>query len=365
MNNLSYAKKYASLCLALLFLAPNAALAHDGGHKAEGEKKVKTAEKAQAVADAIPTDTEIMAKQDSSILMSINGVEIQKWMYDNGLRDGLIKAKREKKEAIDENSIKKEVLQNLIDMEVLYQEAKRQDLLVNTAGGHFRSTIIGARYKKPGEFKKVLAAAGMTENQYAGIWQQQASVNQLLTEKILKAVEVSEGELVARYEQDKDTFTRKPKIQASHILLMVEKDATEEQKAHVKKQIEELHTQILAGKDFAELAKGHSQDGTAKLGGNLGFFSKEEMVKPFANAAFALKIGEVSPVIETQFGYHIIKKTGEQDAVPSLDEMRAELATTIKNEKGRHSFIKFKEDLTKKANIEFKDKTLEEVYHAR
>ncbi len=341
-------KKYVALTLAMLLCMPSLALSE--------EKKAEP---------AIPTDKEIMALQDSSTLMTVNNVNIPKWMYDNSLRDALKKAKKNKNDAIDENAVKVEVLQNLIDMELLEQEAKKEGFGVNEAGGHLRSSIVSARYKKEGEFRRILAAAGMTEKQYGLIWQQQASVNQLLNSHILDKVEVSEEELKALYEKEKHTYARKPHIQASHILITVAKDATPEVKAEAKKNIDALHKQVTEGGDFAALAKEHSQDGSAQIGGNLGFFSREEMVKPFATAAFALKTGEISPVVETKFGYHIIKKTAEQDAIPSFEEMQNELARKLKNEKGQNAFKKYKEELFQKAEINFKNKELEKIYDAR
>ncbi len=352
MKKIHTMKKYASILLAMLFLAPSAAWA-------QGETQAPTA-------PSVPTDEEIMAKQDGSALISVNGVDVPKWMFDNALRDDLRKVQKDKTQIVDENAVKKGVVQNLIDMELLHQESQRQGLEVNEAGGHLRSAIMGARYRnKPDEFQRVLAAAGMTIKQYGIIWQQQASVNQLLTAKILNKIQVQEEEIAARYEKDKHMFTRKPQIQASHILIMVEKGATAEKKAEARKKIEELHKLVTGGADFAATAKEHSHDGTAKIGGNLGYFSREEMVKPFATAAFALKNGAISDVVETSFGYHIIKKTGEQDAVPSIDEMRVSLTNTIKNEKGKAAFEAFKAELAQKADIKINDAALEGIYHAR
>ncbi len=366
MKKIDTLKKYTSVLLAMFLLAPSVAWAQDEKFPvATSPVATSPVTTPPVTTPPVPTDAQIMAQQDSSALISVNGVDVPKWMFDNALRDSMRKAQKDKTRNVDENAIKKNVLQNLIDMEVLYQEAKRQGFAVNEAGGYLRNSIIGARYKKPGEFRKVLAAAGMTEKQYAHIWQQQASVNQLLGTEILDKVKVQEEEVVARYEKDKHTFTRKPQIQASHILIMVEKDATAEQKDIARKKIEELHKFAVAGSDFAALAKEHSHDGTAKIGGNLGYFSREEMVKPFSKAAFSLKTGEISGVVETSFGYHIIKKTGEQDATPSLDEMRVNVTNTIKNEKGMASFMAFKEKLVQKAVTKINDATLEGIYHAR
>ncbi len=339
--------------LALLLLVPTRALAQ--------EEKL-----ANAVPPAIPTDAEIMAKQDGTAVITVNDTDIPRWMYENSLRDGIRKAKKEQGMTYDENAIKKAVVQNLIDMEVLYQEAVDEGLQVNEAGGYLRSTIMGYRYRNdPGKFKQILAAAGMTEKQYAAIWQQQGAVNNLLSTKILANVAVSDEEIAARYEQEKHTYTPQSSIRASHILIMVKKGATQEEKDAARKKIEDVHKLAMSGEDFAELARKYTEEPNADIGGDLGFFTRGEMVKPFANAAFALKIDEISPVVETQFGYHIIKKTGEQETIPTLEHMKNQLATTIKGEKGRAAFNEYKAELMDDADIEIHDPALEVLYETR
>lgn len=108
------------------------------------------------------------------------------------------------------------------------------------------------------------------------------------------------------------------KIRASHILVEDEKTAKE-----VKKKLDE-------GKSFEELAKEYSTDGSASNGGDLGWFGKGQMVEPFENAAFALKEGEISDPVKTDFGYHIIKVT---QTVKSFDEMKDELKEEVKQQK--------------------------------
>ncbi len=343
-------KLHICVCLlaAMFLLVPNRALANT-----------------EKVTEPVPTDAEIMSKQNSAAIISVNGVDIPTWMYDNAFRDSLKKAQKNTPENVDEKAVQREVLQNLIDMEVLYQEAKKKGFDINEAGGYLRNSIVANRYKKPGEFKRVLAKAGMTEKQYAHIWQQQASVNGLLSKEILDKITVSEEELQTRYEKDKHTYARVPKIQASHILVLVKKDATPEEKKAALEKIEGLHKRVLAGQDFAEVAKAHSEDPSAKDGGDLRFFSRQEMVKPFASAAFALKTGEISGVVETKFGYHIIKKTGEQDEIPRLEEVRNNLNTSVKNTKGQDAFAKLKAELLEKADVKIIDAQLRGVYETR
>ena len=317
-------------------------------------------------ADPIPTDEEIMARQNGAALVTVNGVDIPKWMFDNAFRDAVASAKKKAPgEPVDETAKKKVILHNLVEMEVLYQEAKRKGMAVNLAGGALRGQIIAGRHKNKDDFKRALAAAGMTEKQYAEIWRQQASVNQMVEGTLLNNIEVSQDELAARYEKDKGKYARQPKIRASHILATVDKDASEEERAAAKSKVQTLRERLLKGEDFAELAKETGGFPSAPRGGDLGWFASNRMVPAFSEVAFALKTGEISDVVETQFGYHVIMKTGEQDPIPSMEEIGKQLANVIRMEKGRNAFIALRDGLLQQAEVEFHDAELEAVYAER
>ena len=118
-------------------------------------------------------------------------------------------------------------------------------------------------------------------------------------------------------------------VHAKHILKLFPQNATDEQKAQCKVKIDSIYGLLLAGADFEEMAKAESQDGSARRGGDLGWFGRGRMVQPFETIAFDLPDGAISQPFATQFGYHIIKKVAH--GVPSLEEMRP----TIENIIGR------------------------------
>lgn len=102
-------------------------------------------------------------------------------------------------------------------------------------------------------------------------------------------------------------------VRASHILLMYKgsaRSSATRSKDEAKQQIDALKQQIDGGADFGELAKANSDCPSSAKGGDLGQFGKGQMVKPFEDAAFGMEVGQVSDVVETDFGYHIIKRTG-------------------------------------------------------
>jgi peptidyl-prolyl cis-trans isomerase D len=135
-------------------------------------------------------------------------------------------------------------------------------------------------------------------------------------------------EVDAEYEKEKHRFTGLEKqVRARHILFKVEPNAEQGEKDTVKARAELARGRAVKGEDFAELATELSEDtGSAKQGGDLGFNTKGKMVAPFDDAQFALKPGEISQVVETRYGYHVIKVEAVREGDVPLDEAKRELA---------------------------------------
>lgn len=141
-------------------------------------------------------------------------------------------------------------------------------------------------------------------------------------------------------------------VHAKHILKLFPREATEEQKAVCKQQIDSIYALLKAGADFEELAKAESQDGSARNGGDLGWFGRGRMVQPFEDISFSLADGEISEPFETQFGYHIIKKVAH--GVAPLSELRNNIEAAIARDE-RADLIKKRrqDDLKSKYNYKF------------
>ena len=146
---------------------------------------------------------------------------------------------------------------------------------------------------------------------------------------------VSEAEVKEYYEKKKPQYLDKEhpeEKRVSHIVLMVKTDASESERAELLKRIKSIREEATKpGADFAELAKKYSEDpGTKGEGGDLGFFPRGRMIKEFEDAAFSLQVGEVSPVIETRFGYHLLKVTDQKPAqYQPLDQVRPEIEAEL------------------------------------
>lgn len=319
-------------------------------------KTCQTAPPAAAEAGEAPqrplseVEKKTRAAQDDTPVVRVNGKALPHWLFDNALRDKLAGQTPEDKERY---RIEKEILDNLIDMELLSADAARLGLTVGEAGGHLRLAIVERSYKSPEAFDQSLAKAGMTRRQYADLWQQQATVNQLVEEKIQAGVTVSDQELEETYKEQKERFQRPSQVRASHILIKVDEKATEKERATARSEARALRSQLENGADFAELARQHSACPSGKKGGDLGWFAREKMEAAFAEAAFALENGELSQAVKSSFGFHIIQKTGERPAGPApLAEVRGELTEALVKAKTKVALDRYLQELRAKADIE-------------
>ena len=157
----------------------------------------------------------------------------------------------------------------------------------------------------------------------------------LSMDQIKTQISVTPQEAKAWYDTHKDKYTQAEERRASHILITADAKGPADARSKAKAQAEDLLKQIKAAPgEFAQLAKKHSQDpGSAENGGDLGFFGRGMMVKPFEDAVFALKEGALSEVVESDFGYHVIKVTGiKAGKEKAFEEVRAEIEAELKQQ---------------------------------
>ena len=171
---------------------------------------------------------------------------------------------------------------------------------------------------------------------------------------IADKVAVKPEQVTDFYAKNPDQFKQPERVRASHILITVPKGADAAAKTAARTKAADILKDVKAGKDFAALAKQHSQDpGSAQNGGDLGFFQQGQMVGPFNDVAFKLTPGQVSDLVETEFGFHIIKVAEKQTArsVP-LDEVRPQLEQYLERMNREQQTDAFVNGLKTKGKIE-------------
>jgi peptidyl-prolyl cis-trans isomerase C len=199
------------------------------------------------------------------------------------------------------------VLDNMVAFKLLSQEAHQRHVAVPDAD--IETQIAGMKKQFPTEqaFQQALKAQHMTVEKLRDTARSNLVVRKLLQDEVMSKIEIKPSDISAFYEKNPDKFQQPEAVHAAHILVIVPPEADATAKAALKARAMEALQAARSGKDFAALARQYSQDGSAQHGGDLGFFPKGQMVPAFEKVAFSLKPGEISDLVETQFGYHIIK----------------------------------------------------------
>jgi len=251
------------------------------------------------------------------------------------------------------DKMKQDILGRLIDQALLYQESQKQGIEV--APEEVTESLKSLRDRFPDEeaFKKALEKAGVDEALLKSQKQEELAVRKLIDREVVGKVTVSEEESKSYYKENGASFKEPEQVQASHILVKVDSKADDTQKAEARKKIEEVQGRLEKGDDFAALAKEYSDCPSKESGGDLGMFPRGKMVKPFEEKAFGMKPGEVSDLVETRFGYHIIKVTDKKPArdIP-YEEVKDRIDQHLKNQKVEAKLDEYLADLKKKAEIE-------------
>ena len=159
--------------------------------------------------------------------------------------------------------------------------------------------------------------------------------------QLAAGIRLPEADVKSYYEQNLQRLSGKEERRASHILIAADKNASQADRDKARAQAEKLQQELLkTPAKFAELARKYSQDpGSAAKGGDLDFFGRGAMVKPFEDAVFAMKKGEISAVVHTDFGYHVLMLTDiKQPAAPSFESMRAQLEADLRKQQAQAKF---------------------------
>nr|NIS40888.1 hypothetical protein [Desulfuromonadales bacterium] len=219
-------------------------------------------------------------------------------------------------------------LDKLIARELLYLDALGRGVVASSADVEREMEKAVKDYPSEEVFVRALQKAGIDAATFQRILRKDATVNRITEQLAGECPEPDEKRIARFYDEHRDQLKRPARVRASHILVPVEEGSKEE----ALREIERLQ-QECREKDFAAVAAQHSRCPSASKGGDLGYFRHREMVKSFADAAFGLDVGQTSPVVETDFGLHLIKVTDREEEQPlSLQEAEPQIRDYLRQE---------------------------------
>ena len=241
----------------------------------------------------------VVAKVNSEII-TLSSVE--------GRANTLKEKYRNDTENYDENQILREALEIMIDETLKLQQGKKMgfevgDITVDAA----IKDIEKKNSLEDGQLAFMLEAEGKSLENYKNVIRDQILVSKITRFELGSRLAISERKIAKYYHDNQKEFWESGQVRVKHILILLEKDVSEKIRNKKNKQIKKILSELKEGKDFAEAAKEYSEDVSASLGGDVGFVKKGQMVPEFEKAVYRLKEGEISDVVETKYGYHIIK----------------------------------------------------------
>ena len=233
--------------------------------------------------------------------------------------------------------IRSKAMDTLVEKELKYQDALSRGLNLGEGGLDAEIEKIKVRFKGKGDIEKLIVDGGFSPTSFKRFVERKILADKVTAEVVDKNVHISDDMVTAYYAVNKSRYMKPREFRTSHILVKVEPSLPDDEKAKLKGRAESLLKRIKDGAGFAELAEKESDDLTSIKGGDLGFFHEGQTQPEFEDAVKTLKVGEVSTVVETLFGFHIIKLTDKKEPrqLP-LDELKDKIRGQLtENEKER------------------------------
>jgi peptidyl-prolyl cis-trans isomerase C len=241
----------------------------------------------------------------------------------------------------------------MIDEELLFQESRKKGITVEPETIATDLKKIKQKFANDADFKKALGESGLTEAELQSSLERGYVINKLIDNQIMAPIVIPDQEIRTFYDTHPKSFKKSEQVRASHILIKVDSQAERSVKDEKKAKLQEVQKRLKDGEDFAVLAKEFSECPSNIKGGDLGYFERGKMVKPFEDVAFKLKTGEVSDIVETPFGYHLIKVVDKKPAsVVGYEDVKDKIGQYLKKEKTGKELKGYIEELRKKAVIE-------------
>ena len=289
----------------------------------------------------------------------VNGVEISEQAVSFEL-DRLVRFYATHGMSMDEvkanlPKLEEKALEQAIGAKLLLDRAAELDLPVSAADidGEVQKVVMQVGGEE--NYKKALAAQGITEEIFRKELEKGARVNKLVEQACSETPEPTEDDITSFFEAHKAEYVTPPQVLCQHILVKAEEDALPEIKSAAFEKIRSIRERIVAGGDFSEEAKKNSDCPSGAEGGSLGWFAPGMMVPEFDAAAFGMKKGEVSDIVTTQFGYHIIYKADERGGVEqTLVDVHDQIRDLLRHEARGRAMDAFVAELREKAEIEYR-----------
>ena len=292
-----------------------------------------------------------VARELPAIVARVNDEKIERWEVEAAVREIMLANLHPLPQA-ERDELVRAVLDRIVDHHLAAQLARARGIGATDAELDADLREMRSEQASDRAFEDRLATAGISAEQLGH--QRRLSLDMAKLVRAASGAAVSDAAISAYYRDNRDRFLLPEAVTASHILIRVNPDASADQRADARRRAAGIREQVLGGADFGRTARDFSEDtGTALAGGLVGTFPRGQMDPAFEAAAFSAKPGEISDLVETPFGFHIIR-VDEHAAgrVQTLDEVRGDIKTLLGERAEQESLSKLIEEARRSAKIE-------------
>ena len=303
----------------------------------------------------VMAETNAPAATSSGAVARVNGTDISRDQLDEavqGLSARMMQSGRPMDPA-QRSEMEQGLLDQLIGERLLIQ--KSAVLKVEGLDAKVQEQLAALKKQFPDEktFGEMLKARGLSDAKLKVKITEGFRIEALIDQEIRSKTKVADAESREFYDKNQQYFSQPAQVRASHILVKLPEGANDKVKAEKKAVIDAARARVAGGEDFAKVAAEVSECPSKAQGGDLNFFGAGQMVKPFEEAVFGLKSNEVSQVVTTQFGYHVIKQTGSKPATTTpFEQAKAKISEFLIQQKMREAVMAYVAVLRKDAKVE-------------
>ncbi len=294
------------------------------------------------------------------VAVTVNGIDITESQIEERIKPQLEKMSAQLPPSFVEQykkQIRKQALEGMVVEQLLDGKIKESNIVVTEQDvtGHLEK-IAAQQNLSLDDIKALIEARGQSFDEVKQRIRKGMGYQKFMESQWAGQINVSEDDAKKYYSENTAQFETPEQVKASHILIQPNTSDPNidpnDAKAKAKVKAQQLLEQVKNGADFATLARENSNCPSAAKGGDLGFFGKGQMVPDFEKAAFELKVGQVSDIVETQFGYHIIKVTDHKDAhIDEFEQVKDNIVNTLTQKKQNEFAMHYVDSLKAGANI--------------
>lgn len=295
------------------------------------------------------------AQSDDEVLATVNEIPITRrdLRIETALLDAQLKQRNQMLSKSELSKLSRQLAENLIQRELLYQKAQQKNIEIRTRWVEKAFDEFKSKLRTTAAYERYLEQALVDETQFKALIRKGLIVRRLLRREVLRQIKVSEAEMQAFYRNNPEFFKRQEQIRIRQIMVASDPPGSVSKRGDALLRIQSIQNKLYSGGNFAALALEFSEDGSRSKGGDLGYMERGQIINTLADVAFSLEPGQVSDIVESRLGFHLIQMV---DKIPSSQmayrNTRTKIERTLRRNKENEAIDNYLAKLKRQSSIE-------------